>query len=108
MSFGTLYYFLVFSWLEYEKNETSFDTKMMSKCDDRQRVTMNDIITYNNVNDQYGQYDHYDRLIYNRVPKCGSTTLIALLRQLSKLNHFVHINSKIYDQRRIPCEQQVR
>ena len=48
------------------------------------------------------------RLFYNRVPKSGSTTLITLLRKLSKVNGFKHFNSKIYDKRLLNCEEQVR
>ncbi|CAG2160962.1 unnamed protein product [Oppiella nova] len=47
-----------------------------------------------------------ERLFYNRVPKCGSTTLITLLRKLSKLNGFIHLNSKIYDKRMLDIKQQ--
>ncbi|XP_054169239.1 uronyl 2-sulfotransferase-like, partial [Oppia nitens] len=46
------------------------------------------------------------KLIYNRVPKCGSTTLITLLENLSKLNHFKHYNSKIYNKRLLNFKQQ--
>ncbi|XP_068245565.1 heparan sulfate 2-O-sulfotransferase pipe-like [Palaemon carinicauda] len=39
---------------------------------------------------------HPRLLIYNRVPKCGSSTMIGLLIELSKLNGFVHLHSGNY------------
>lgn len=48
------------------------------------------------------------RLLFNRVPKCGSTSLIAIIRKLSKLNNFKHVSSKIYDQRLLTSHMQVR
>ncbi|XP_064486551.1 uronyl 2-sulfotransferase-like [Ornithodoros turicata] len=39
------------------------------------------------------------RLFYNRVPKCGSTTLLTLLRRLSGIHQFRHVHSKTYDKR---------
>ena len=47
------------------------------------------------------------RLFYNRVPKSGSTTLITLLRKLSKANGFKHFQSKITNKRLLNCEKQV-
>ncbi len=47
------------------------------------------------------------RLIYNRVPKCGSTTLYTLMKKLSILNNFTHFNSKIYNRRMLSKEEQV-
>ena len=35
-------------------------------------------------------------LIYNRVPKCASTTMEALLSGLKRRNHFTIETSKIY------------
>ena len=35
-------------------------------------------------------------LIYNRVPKCASTTMEALLSGLKRRNHFTVETSKIY------------
>jgi hypothetical protein len=48
------------------------------------------------------------RLFYNRVPKCGSTTLYTLMRKLSKVNGYKHFNSKIYDKRILNFAEQVR
>ncbi|EEC07295.1 heparan sulfate 2-O-sulfotransferase, putative [Ixodes scapularis] len=48
------------------------------------------------------------RLLYNRVPKCGSTTLVHLLRRLSKSNGFSHVHSKTYNQRLLSPEQQAQ
>ncbi|KAK7065484.1 hypothetical protein SK128_007194 [Halocaridina rubra] len=36
-------------------------------------------------------------LIYNRVPKCGSTSIIHILRLLASQNGFQHYHSQIYD-----------
>ncbi|KAF4522512.1 hypothetical protein B566_EDAN002597 [Ephemera danica] len=38
-------------------------------------------------------------LVYNRVPKCGSSTLQSVLRGLASRNKFQHHSSKIYNQR---------
>ena len=40
-------------------------------------------------------------LIYNRVSKCGSTTMLNLIRRLSKRNRFYHAHSTIYSKRHI-------
>lgn len=47
------------------------------------------------------------RLYYNRIPKCASTTLISLLKDLRPLNKFTHISSPIYDQKYLDPQQQV-
>ncbi|CAN8025146.1 unnamed protein product [Ixodes persulcatus] len=49
-----------------------------------------------------------DRLLYNRVPKCGSTTLVHLLRRLAKSNGFSHVHSKTYNQRLLSPEEQAQ
>ncbi|GBM07438.1 hypothetical protein AVEN_60479-1, partial [Araneus ventricosus] len=46
------------------------------------------------------------RLFYNRVPKCGSTTLITLIRKLAVKNNYIHFNSKIYDKKNVDEEEQ--
>lgn len=46
------------------------------------------------------------RLLYNRVPKCGSTTLLTLLRRLSARNGFRHLHCKTYDKRMLTSEEQ--
>ncbi|XP_067135203.1 uronyl 2-sulfotransferase-like [Centruroides vittatus] len=48
------------------------------------------------------------RLLYNRVPKCASTTLYTLMRKLSVLNRYVHYNSKVYDKKMIDLSEQSR
>ncbi|XP_055943057.1 heparan sulfate 2-O-sulfotransferase pipe-like [Argiope bruennichi] len=48
------------------------------------------------------------RLFYNRVPKCGSTTLITLIRKLAVKNNYIHFNSKIYDRKNVGEEEQRR
>ena len=40
-------------------------------------------------------------LIYNRVSKCGSTTMLNLIRKLSQRNGFHHAHSTIYSKRHI-------
>ncbi|KAG8180166.1 hypothetical protein JTE90_020464 [Oedothorax gibbosus] len=48
------------------------------------------------------------RLFYNRVPKCGSTTLITLMRRMAAKNDFVHFNSKVYDRKNADQKEQRR
>ncbi|XP_077498248.1 heparan sulfate 2-O-sulfotransferase pipe [Amblyomma americanum] len=48
------------------------------------------------------------RLLYNRVPKCGSTTLLTLLRRLSTSNGFQHLHCRIYDKRLLTHDQQAQ
>ena len=38
-----------------------------------------------------------ERLFYNRVPKCGSSTLVSLLKKLASRNSFNHIQSPLLD-----------
>ncbi|RWS26085.1 uronyl 2-sulfotransferase-like isoform X1 [Leptotrombidium deliense] len=47
-----------------------------------------------------------NRLYYNRVPKCGSSTLVHLMQTLSKLNGFNHFHSHIYDRRLLNYSEQ--
>ena len=47
-----------------------------------------------------------DVLLFNRVPKCGGTTLLTLLRQLSHLNNFTHVSSNIYDKKQLSSSEQ--
>ena len=44
-------------------------------------------------------------LIYNRIPKCGSTTLLKLVKRLSVRNNFDYIPSKIYNKERLAAEK---
>ncbi|XP_065284809.1 uronyl 2-sulfotransferase isoform X1 [Dermacentor albipictus] len=46
------------------------------------------------------------RLVYNRVPKCASTTLLTLLRRLSATNGFRHLHCRIYDKRMLTSDEQ--
>ncbi|RWS02414.1 uronyl 2-sulfotransferase-like isoform X1 [Dinothrombium tinctorium] len=48
------------------------------------------------------------RVYYNRVPKCGSSTLYQLMQMLSKVNGFTHFNSKIYNERMLNKHEQKR
>ena len=45
-------------------------------------------------------------LIYNRVSKCASTTMLSLIRNLSESNGFHHVHSTIYNQRRMHKSEQ--
>lgn len=47
-------------------------------------------------------------LFFNRVPKCGGTTLITLLKQLGQVNNFTHESSRLYDKKLITVDEQVR
>jgi hypothetical protein len=50
------------------------------------------------VSDQQSQQEPGNqRLFYNRVPKCGSSTLVALLRKLAARNGFEHTSSPLLD-----------
>ncbi|XP_078667762.1 uronyl 2-sulfotransferase-like isoform X1 [Branchiostoma floridae x Branchiostoma belcheri] len=44
------------------------------------------------------EYPHVREVLYNRLPKCGSTSLKALTRRLAKKNHFHFKESNIWDQ----------
>ena len=46
------------------------------------------------------------RIVYNRVSKCGSETMLEVISQLSKRNGFSHGHSKIFNRRRIDKEEQ--
>lgn len=46
-------------------------------------------------------------LLFNRVPKCGGTTLITLLKKLQRINNFTHASSKIYDRKQLNADEQV-
>lgn len=40
-------------------------------------------------------------LIYNRVPKCGSTTMLWIIKGLSQKNKYTHRSSKLYHSRQL-------
>ena len=46
-------------------------------------------------------------LIFNRIPKTGSTNMAYVLKELSFLNNFTHIRYGNPDQRHISREEQV-
>ena len=46
-------------------------------------------------------------VVYNRVPKCGSTTMLSLIRALRKRNGFKSMTSHIYDKMHITEQAQV-
>lgn len=50
----------------------------------------------------------WHRLFYNRVPKCGSTTLYTLIRKLSSMHRYRHFNSKVYDRKIVDLDEQHR
>ncbi|XP_047475129.1 heparan sulfate 2-O-sulfotransferase 1-like isoform X2 [Penaeus chinensis] len=52
--------------------------------------------------------EHTRLLIYNRVPKCGSTTTFKILNTLRKLNKFRHRNSEIYHTEWLTVEERTR
>ncbi|XP_064086034.1 heparan sulfate 2-O-sulfotransferase pipe-like [Macrobrachium nipponense] len=45
-------------------------------------------------------------VIYNRVPKCASSTMQTILRRLSKHLNFEHVSSLIYDHHQLTREEQ--
>ncbi|CAM1295130.1 Uncharacterised protein g1200 [Pycnogonum litorale] len=45
-------------------------------------------------------------LIYNRIPKCGSTTFNLLLKSLSQRNGYRHFSSNVYHKRRLTIGDQ--
>lgn len=46
-------------------------------------------------------------LVYNRVPKCGSTTLVSLLTMLAKKNKFYVASSRVYNRKRLDQEEEL-
>lgn len=66
----------------------------------------------NCLEDEWSSFDEVkldrQRIFYNRVPKCASTTLYTLMRKLSIMNNYVHYNSKVYDKKMISEEEQSR
>ncbi|ROT84992.1 Heparan sulfate 2-O-sulfotransferase 1 [Penaeus vannamei] len=52
--------------------------------------------------------EHTRLLIYNRVPKCGSTTTFKILNTLRKINKFHHKNSEIYHTEWLSVEERKR
>ena len=45
-------------------------------------------------------------LIYNRVSKCASTTMLELIRRLSRRNGFHHAHSTVYNKRHLNSTEQ--
>ncbi len=45
-----------------------------------------------------------DRLVYNRVPKCGTMTAVGIINVLSTRNNFTVISSPIYDHAELKTE----
>ncbi|XP_076367957.1 uronyl 2-sulfotransferase-like isoform X2 [Tachypleus tridentatus] len=63
--------------------------------------------TYKSFNFDYPWLD-VDKLVYNRAPKCGSTTLYNMMRKLSIELGYRHINSKVYDKKMVNESEQRR
>ena len=42
------------------------------------------------------------RVIYNRIPKCGSSTVLTMLQALAQRNHFTFLSSKEFNKVFIP------
>ncbi|XP_066963123.1 LOW QUALITY PROTEIN: uncharacterized protein [Macrobrachium rosenbergii] len=70
-------------------------------------------------NDEYGDTEAVDLggrfnvtppdasvVIYNRVPKCASSTMQTILRRLSKHLNFEHVSSLIYDHHQLTRDEQ--
>ena len=47
-------------------------------------------------------------LVYNRVPKCGSTTLVSLLTLLAKRNKFNVASSRVYNRKWLDQEEEIQ
>ncbi len=47
-----------------------------------------------------------DRLVYNRVPKCGSMTAVGIMKALSQRNNFTVIASPIFNQAELTSEEE--
>ncbi|KAG1649407.1 Uronyl 2-sulfotransferase [Nymphon striatum] len=60
----------------------------------------------------FANFDKNDRedkiLIYNRIPKCGSSSLTKIIRKLAKTNNFTHHTSKNFDQWRLSSVEKER
>lgn len=46
------------------------------------------------------------KLIYNRAPKCGSTTTQVIINKLAKKNHFNYFWSRLYDEKHVNTSEQ--
>ena len=46
------------------------------------------------------------RIIYNRVPKCGSSTVLSVLRKLARIHNFTYIHSKVFDHPRVSLKME--
>ncbi len=47
-------------------------------------------------------------IIYNQVPKCGSTSIMGIFERLSRRNKFVFKHSKDYNHHHLTLQQLVR
>eukprot|EP00057_Strongylocentrotus_purpuratus_P034242 XP_794450.3 PREDICTED: uronyl 2-sulfotransferase [Strongylocentrotus purpuratus] len=57
--------------------------------------------TWNNTREEVKRH-----VIFNRVGKCGSRSVLNLLQSLAKNNHFYLISSQVYNDKRISSENQ--
>ncbi len=48
-----------------------------------------------------------DRLVYNRIPKCGSTTAVWIMEILSKRNNFTLVKSEVYNHQDLTLKEEV-
>ncbi|OQV24958.1 putative Heparan sulfate 2-O-sulfotransferase pipe [Hypsibius exemplaris] len=76
---------ILFGLLNWRKSDASSESVTAGKSD-RDRATKLPALRTGNT-----------RLFYNRVPKCGSSTLVALLKKLAERNGFQHHSSPKLD-----------
>ncbi len=110
---GIIIYIIFYSSLSFKKYVTNDFDKNISDCECKlflkQKTIKEEKEEDHHVNCHKKHYFKPGlRLLYNRVPKCGSTTLYTLMRKLSKVNGYKHFNSKIYDKRILDFAEQVR
>ncbi|KAI1294686.1 Uronyl 2-sulfotransferase [Halotydeus destructor] len=87
-------------------SKTHYTPKVTWSLKYNRKNRSDDKYTQLQLNAPYGVAISFNQSLRYRVPKCGGTTMVTLLRTLSKRNNFSHVTSHVYDKRLLsPVEQ---
>ncbi|XP_076336643.1 uronyl 2-sulfotransferase-like isoform X2 [Tachypleus tridentatus] len=103
--------FLIYAVFNLMKNpsDVSFNLRTGRNCLTTECLAVDDsvVTSGNSFSFDFRGLD-VDKLMYNRAPKCGSTTIYNIMRKLSVDLGYQHYNSKIYDKKILDESQQRR
>ncbi|XP_022246863.1 uronyl 2-sulfotransferase-like isoform X2 [Limulus polyphemus] len=106
--------FLIYTVLNLMKNPStgSFNLRKITSgrnCSTTECLAIDHSVVTNNINFSFDFRGlDVDKLLYNRAPKCGSTTIYSIMQKLSVDLGYQHYNSKIYNKKLLDESQQRR